>query len=108
MFFIAFPLGLAALLLIAGVAINFANVIGRYVFQSAIYWAEEAMIYMAIWSIFLAAIAIAYDRARSHHGFLLGAALRSLEADRRRGMTAVTVAVCLFMAVAIAHDHCAP
>ena len=61
--FRAIPLSLAATLLIVAVAINLANVIGRYAFQAAIYWAEEAMIYMAIWSIFLAAVAIAYDGA---------------------------------------------
>ena len=64
-----------------GVAINFTNVIGRYVFQAAIYWAEEAMVYLAIWSIFLAAIAIAYDRAHLTMDFF-SARLPRMEADR--------------------------
>src|SRR5687767_15158718 len=55
------PLTLAAALLLISIAINFANVIARYLFLAAFYWAEEAMIYLTIWSIFLAAIAVTYD-----------------------------------------------
>ena len=35
--------------------------VARYVFLAAFYWAEEVMVYLAIWSIFLAAAAVAYD-----------------------------------------------
>ena len=55
------PLTLAALLLFVAIAVNFANVVARYVFLAAFYWAEEVMVYLAIWSIFLAAAAVAYD-----------------------------------------------
>ena len=55
------PLTLAALLLLAAIAINFANVIGRYLFLASIYWADEAMVFLVIWSIFLAAVAVTYD-----------------------------------------------
>lgn len=92
------PLGLAAALLLTGVAINFANVIARYLFRFAFYWAEEAMIYAAIWSIFLAAIAVAYDKADLTMDFF---ATRVAPGARRLVealITVVTVAVCLFMA----------
>jgi len=55
------PLTLAALLLFVAIAVNFANVVARYVFLAAFYWAQEVMVYLAIWSIFLAAAAVAYD-----------------------------------------------
>jgi TRAP-type C4-dicarboxylate transport system permease small subunit len=55
------PLTLAALLLLAAIAINFANVVARYLFLASIYWADEAMVYLVIWSIFLAAAAVTYD-----------------------------------------------
>jgi TRAP-type C4-dicarboxylate transport system permease small subunit len=55
------PLTLAALLLLAAIAINFANVLARYLFLASIYWADEAMVFLVIWSIFLAAIAVTYD-----------------------------------------------
>ena len=43
------PLGLSAALLTVGVTINFINAVGRYGFDAAIFWAEEAMVYLAIW-----------------------------------------------------------
>jgi TRAP-type C4-dicarboxylate transport system permease small subunit len=86
------------MLLVAGVAINFANVIGRYIFFSAIYWAEEAMIYMAIWSIFLAAIAIAYDGADLTMGLFSARLSPRWKRIAEGTMAAITVAVCLFMA----------
>jgi TRAP-type C4-dicarboxylate transport system permease small subunit len=93
------PLSLAALLLAAAVAINFANALGRYVFQSAIYWAEEAMIYMAIWSVFLAAIAIAYDRAHLAMDFFSARLSDRWKRAANAATTVATAAVCLFMAL---------
>ncbi len=55
------PLTLAAVLLLAAIAINFSNVVARYLFRASIYWADEAMVFLVIWSIFLAAIAVTYD-----------------------------------------------
>jgi TRAP-type C4-dicarboxylate transport system permease small subunit len=55
------PLTLAAFLLLGAIAINFANVVGRYLFLASIYWADEAMVFLVIWSIFLAAVGVTYD-----------------------------------------------
>lgn len=44
---------LAGLLLVASVALNFANVIGRYFFNTSIYWAEEAMLFLMVGCVFL-------------------------------------------------------
>ena len=85
------PLALAATLLLLGVAINFANVIGRYFFLVSIYWAEEAMIYLAIWSIFLAAVAIAYDRA----DLTMDLFAARLPAGWRRTVDGVMAVVCI-------------
>ena len=96
--FHSIPLGLAAAFLIVAVGLNFANVVGRYVFLTAIYWAEEAMIYLSIWSIFLAAIAIAYDRADLTMDFFSARLAEKWKRFADAIMTAVTVTVCLFMA----------
>ena len=45
-------------------ALNFAIVVGRYVFHAPIYWAEEAMIFTFAWCVFLGAALVAL---RSHH-----------------------------------------
>ncbi|MDC0738064.1 TRAP transporter small permease [Cognatishimia sp. SS12] len=68
---IRIPKYLAALCLLAGIGINFANVIGRYVFSSPIFWAEEAMIFLVLWSVFPAFIAVTASRAHLKMDLLL-------------------------------------
>jgi TRAP-type C4-dicarboxylate transport system permease small subunit len=43
----------AALLLVGSVAINFANIIGRYFFAVSLQWAEEVMLFLMIGCVFL-------------------------------------------------------
>jgi TRAP-type C4-dicarboxylate transport system permease small subunit len=44
---------LAGALLVASVGLNFANVIGRYFFNTSIFWAEEIMLYLMVACVFL-------------------------------------------------------
>src|SRR5436305_7823554 len=44
---------LSGVLLSLSVALNFANVIGRYFFNASIPWAEEAMLYLMVGCVFL-------------------------------------------------------
>ena len=37
------------------IAINLANVVGRYVFAAPVFWAEEVLMFMIIWGIYIAA-----------------------------------------------------
>jgi len=53
----------AGILMLAALAINISNVVARYILRFSIYWADEAMVYLALWSIALAGIAIAWKRA---------------------------------------------
>ena len=46
--------------LLAGLAINLANVIGRYAFGYSLYWAEEVLVYLMIWGVFIGVAAVAY------------------------------------------------
>jgi TRAP-type C4-dicarboxylate transport system permease small subunit len=43
---------LSGLLLVLSVALNFANVIGRYFFSTSIPWAEEAMLFLMVGCVF--------------------------------------------------------
>ena len=43
---------MAGILLAASVALNFANVIGRYFFSTSIYWAEEMMLFLMVGCVF--------------------------------------------------------
>jgi len=40
---------------IVAIVLNFANIVGRYVFHSPIFWAEEITILLIIWAVFLVA-----------------------------------------------------
>jgi len=48
-------------LILVSIAVNFANVIGRYVFQAPIIWAEEIMIYIMIWAVLTGAVLVSWD-----------------------------------------------
>jgi TRAP-type C4-dicarboxylate transport system permease small subunit len=43
----------SVILLVSSVALNFTNIIGRYFFHSSIAWAEEAMLFLMVGSVFL-------------------------------------------------------
>jgi TRAP-type C4-dicarboxylate transport system permease small subunit len=47
--------GVLGVLILAGVALNFANVVGRYVFFAPIIWAEEVLVFIMIWCVMLGA-----------------------------------------------------
>jgi TRAP-type C4-dicarboxylate transport system permease small subunit len=50
-----------AALILAGVALNFANVVGRYVFLKPIIWAEEILVFIMIWCVMLGAALVTWD-----------------------------------------------
>lgn len=50
-----------AILLIAMIAVNFANVFGRHVFGEAIFWAEEIMKLLMVWAVYLGAVSVTYN-----------------------------------------------
>ena len=55
------PRVIIGLVILVGIAINFANVIGRYVFLEPIIWAEEIMIYIMVWTVFIGAILVSFE-----------------------------------------------
>jgi TRAP-type C4-dicarboxylate transport system permease small subunit len=48
-------------LILAGVALNFANVVGRYVLWKPIIWAEEVLVFIMIWCVMLGAILVTWE-----------------------------------------------
>jgi TRAP-type C4-dicarboxylate transport system permease small subunit len=51
---------IGAIILIA-IAINFANIVGRYAFLAPLPWAEEVLVFLVIWGVCLGASAVTYD-----------------------------------------------
>lgn len=48
-------------LMLAGIAIIFVNVVSRYVFDKALFWAEEVLVFMSMWGVFLGLVAITFS-----------------------------------------------
>lgn len=61
--FVTLPQWVMGFVMLAGVAISFSNVIARYVFGSAFFWAEEVLVFLMIWGVFIGVAAAAYQRA---------------------------------------------
>ena len=61
--FVTLPRALIAALILGGIAINFANVVSRHIFSSAIFWAEEILVFLVIWFVSIAVVAITYQGA---------------------------------------------
>jgi TRAP-type C4-dicarboxylate transport system permease small subunit len=57
----AFIRYLTTILLLIAVALNFANIIGRYVFAAPIAWAEEVMLFLFVGAVFLGNSVVAWE-----------------------------------------------
>lgn len=75
-----------ALVFIAAVCLNFANVVGRYAFGRAIFGADEVQTYIMVWMAFVGAVAVTWRDAHLRMDVLvarlsppLRAALRVVE-----------------------------
>jgi TRAP-type C4-dicarboxylate transport system permease small subunit len=49
------------LILLLAIAINFANVVGRYLFLAPLPWAEEVLSFLVIWGVALGCSAVTYE-----------------------------------------------
>jgi TRAP-type C4-dicarboxylate transport system permease small subunit len=58
--FVRLPYLITGTLFLIAILINIANVVGRYIFSQPIFWAEEVLVFIIIWAIFLAGASIAY------------------------------------------------
>ena len=86
---------LATVLLICIVAINTANVVGRYVFSAPIGWAEEVMLYFLIGAVFLTFVRITQDAAHVRMDMLVRAMPRRFQLAIETAVDAITMLVCL-------------
>jgi TRAP-type C4-dicarboxylate transport system permease small subunit len=56
------PRAAIGLILLLAIGINFANIVGRYLFAAPLPWAEEVLSFLIIWAVCLGASAVTYDR----------------------------------------------
>lgn len=85
-------------LMLVDVALNGANVVGRYFFGAPIFWAEEVMVQLTIWGVFIGIVAVAYRQEHLSMD-LFSARLPEPWRGLLRGLTVlVLVLCCLFTA----------
>lgn len=61
--FIKIPYVVSGTLFLTAAAINIVNIVARYFFGRPIFWAEEALIFIMIWAVFVVVISITYRGA---------------------------------------------
>jgi len=61
--FVKIPHVIIGIIFFVAVLINIVNVIGRYVFAYPVFWAEEVLVFMVVWSVFISAAAITFNGA---------------------------------------------
>jgi TRAP-type C4-dicarboxylate transport system permease small subunit len=71
--FITIPHVASGVLFVVAMAINIVNVIGRYVFSVPLFWAEEVLVFIVIWTVFLLAGSITYRGAHLNMDLLYSA-----------------------------------
>ena len=81
------------------IAINFANIAGRYLFSAPVLWADEILDYLMVWSVFLGAVLVTWE-GRHIKMDLISARIGSPASRILNAITvAVFAAVCAFMLV---------
>lgn len=68
----------AAICLIASVALNFANIVGRYFFSVSIPWAEEIMLFLMVGCVFTGCCAVAWQSRHIRMDMLISMLPRKL------------------------------
>lgn len=97
--FVTLARGVMGILMLAGVAICFSNVLARYLFGYALFWAEEVMVFLIIWGVFIGVGAAAYERAHLNMDLFSSLFKGSLLAFLNALMVAVLLGSCVFMIV---------
>jgi TRAP-type C4-dicarboxylate transport system permease small subunit len=84
-------------LILAGIAINFANVAGRYLFLSPIIWAEEILIYIMVWTVFVGAVLVTWDGRHLRMDFFTVTLPQPWKGIMAFLSTIAFIAVCVFV-----------
>jgi TRAP-type C4-dicarboxylate transport system permease small subunit len=97
--FVASIQALTAVLLLVAVALNFANIVGRYVFSAPIASAEEVMLFLLVGIVFLGNSVVGYENKQLR----MDVVLQALPARMRHGLEVLAdltmIAVCVALIV---------
>ena len=91
--FVRIPFFVCGVIVLAAIAINISNIVGRYVLNMPVSWAEEVMSYMIIWGVFVAAAAVTYQGLHLRMDLLL-AMMRGLAPKLIGVLTVLLIVIC--------------
>jgi C4-dicarboxylate transporter, DctQ subunit len=89
----------AGAMLLASVAINFANIIGRYFLSVSLSWAEEVMLFLMIGCVFLAAGPVGWMGRNIRMDVVVSALPARARAAFEIFADLVTIATCIALAI---------
>jgi TRAP-type C4-dicarboxylate transport system permease small subunit len=87
------PFVVCGVILLAAVGINITNIVGRYVFNAPVPWAEEVMSYIIIWGVFISAGALTYQGLHLRMDLLVHK-VRGLAGRLLGGLTVALIVIC--------------
>jgi TRAP-type C4-dicarboxylate transport system permease small subunit len=93
------PRAVIGVILLAAIAINFANIVGRYMFSAPLAWAEEVLVFLLIWGVCLGASAVTYDRRHLDMNLLSASFPPRLAMALEAVKVAAMVGLCSFICV---------
>jgi len=94
--FIKLPYVVSGVLFLIAATINIANVVARYVFLKPIFWAEEILIFIVIWTVFVVAGSITYRGAHLCMDLVYNIMKPQLKIAINCLITATFLACCIF------------
>lgn len=97
--FVTLPHWILGTLMLLGIAINFANVVGRYAFGHAFFWAEETMVFITIWGVFIGMAAITYNGDHLNMDLFTAAIRGPWRAVLNGLMVAAMIGCCVFVVI---------
>ena len=88
---------LTAVFMLVAVALNFANIVGRYVFLQPIASAEEIMLFLMVGTVFLGNAVVGYEGKQLRMDVLLRASPRRLRQGLEIAADLTMIAVCVIL-----------
>ena len=92
------PRAAIGVVMLLAIAINFANIVGRYMFLEPLPWAEEVLVFLLIWGVCLGAPAVTYDNRHLDMDLFAGAFPAKLRAVLEVVKVTALVGFCAFTA----------
>jgi C4-dicarboxylate transporter DctQ subunit len=87
------PQWIMATLMLGGIAIIFVNVVSRYFFGRAIFWAEEVLVFMSMWGVFLGLVAVTFSGEHLNMD-LFSARLKGRWKSALNALVVLTLVIC--------------